>query len=604
MVDGFLDGFLDGFRALAERQLAVELLSSPHSVLGLKKERVPAVTNLAQIMRDAIAIHWKKRKTGSGVNGGIAGSVSDSLPTLQSSDSLAALATGADEPASSGSNDALARKMSYNLPTTFTSATEASTLQFLQKALAVHLPTLAPVTGELRVPMADFLRAPLLAPHGAEAPRYDSALPTSSSDDEACDKSHHGHAHHTKSRHGGASSSASAAVSHSRSHSHSHHAHSHGSGHAHAHGHPHHHHGHGHGHGAADPDSAATRKLWLASGLCFVFFIIELIGGILSQSLAIYADSFHLLSDLSGFLISLAAIYLARRKATKEHSFGFHRAEVLGAIISILLIWVVTAFLVVEAIDRLRNPLPINGRVMLGTAAMGLVVNLILIFALGHGHDHGHGHGHSHGHHGHSHGDEEAGGHHHHHHHNINLNAAFIHVLGDTALSVGVLIAAAIITWRPDLVIVDPICTFIFSFIVMGTTVGLIRDSIGVLMEGTPAHIDPHAVEADLARIPNVLTVHDLHIWTLTMGKAALAVHIEVPEDILIHEYDAVLEAAQNLVCSKYAVHHTTIQLETTRGIERNVHCKSSICQGGVCQGPPPAAADAGPSSSSPNVQV
>ncbi|KAI9189727.1 hypothetical protein H9P43_001160 [Blastocladiella emersonii ATCC 22665] len=172
-----VDGFLDGFRDSAERQLAVELLSWLHSVLGLKKQRVPAVINLAQIVRDAIAIHWKKRKTGSGVNGGIAGSVSDLLPTLQSSDSLAALATGADESASTGSvpalsrkklprkinpdalfgkNEALARKMFYDLPTTSTSAAEASTLQFLQEALAAHLPALALDAGEMQALMADF----------------------------------------------------------------------------------------------------------------------------------------------------------------------------------------------------------------------------------------------------------------------------------------------------------------------------------------------------------------------------------------------------------------------------------------------------------------
>ncbi|KAI9219974.1 cation efflux protein, partial [Blastocladiella britannica] len=294
------------------------------------------------------------------------------------------------------------------------------------------------------------------------------------------------------------------------------------------------------------------RKLWIASGLCFTFFLVELIGGIMSNSLAILSDSFHLLSDLAGFIISIASIYLARRKATKRHSFGFHRAEILGALASVLLIWIMTVFLVNEAIDRVQHPRPINGPMMLGIAVIGLVVNLILIFALGHGHAHAHGaeeagHGHSHAH----------GG-------NMNLRAAVIHIIGDIVSSLGVIISSVIVTFWPEWVIVDPICTFLFSVIVMFTTFRLVKDSMVVLMEGTPSHIDPAAVEHDLASVPFVVSVHDLHIWTLTVGKEALAVHLCVSRSASdpSHVADGVLAAAHEILCTKYGVHHATIQIE------------------------------------------
>ncbi|RKO90662.1 hypothetical protein BDK51DRAFT_15297, partial [Blyttiomyces helicus] len=208
------------------------------------------------------------------------------------------------------------------------------------------------------------------------------------------------------------------------------------------------------------------RKLWLATTLCFAFFLVELAAGLYAGSLAILSDSFHLLSDIAGFAISLVALYLAQQPATARHSFGFHRAEIIGAIVSTFLIWMLTAVLVYEAIDRVRNPQPIDGPVMFGTALVGVFVNIILGLTL-------------HGEHGHSHGEEEAGkilillhcsm--------NINVQSAAIHVIGDLLSSIGVLIAASAIWINPDLTILDPICTFVFSVFVLATTIQLMSNS-------------------------------------------------------------------------------------------------------------------------------
>ncbi|KAJ3023289.1 hypothetical protein HKX48_003740 [Thoreauomyces humboldtii] len=363
--------------------------------------------------------------------------------------------------------------------------------------------------------------------------------------------------------------------------------------------------------GAALEAKANQKKLIIATILCFAFFIVELVAGLWAGSLAILSDSFHLLSDIAGFAISLAALYLSQQPATKRHSYGFYRAEIIGAILSTFLIWILTAFLVWEAIDRVRNPVPVDGPIMFVTAAVGVVVNIVLGLTLhgDHGHSHGgHSHGgHSHG--GHSHGaedkhdhnsQEEESDHDHDHNHdhdhshghshdeenplsgavakankpkkkamNINVHAAAIHVIGDLLSSIGVLIAATIIWIKPDMTIVDPICTFVFSVFVLGTTVQLMYNSLTVLMEATPEDIDPHAVATDLRSIAGVEDIHDLHIWNLTLGKASLSVHLHIQENwaatllpLDLADYHKILAEAQEMLCETYGIHHATVQLE------------------------------------------
>ncbi|TPX57968.1 hypothetical protein PhCBS80983_g03446 [Powellomyces hirtus] len=348
------------------------------------------------------------------------------------------------------------------------------------------------------------------------------------------------------------------------------------------------------------------RKLIIATVLCFCFFLVELVAGLWAGSLAILSDSFHLLSDIAGFAISLAALYLSQQPATKRHSYGFYRAEIIGAILSTFLIWILTAFLVWEAIERVRNPVPIDGRIMFCTAAVGVCVNIVLGFTLHGGHDHGHGgHGHSHGGHshgGHSHGAHDHAAHDHDHDHdhehehnhahghdeenplheaphkkkthmNINVQSAAIHVIGDLLSSIGVLIAATIIWINPERTIVDPICTFVFSIFVLATTVQLMYNSLTVLMEATPEDIDPLAVASDLRRIEGVQDIHDLHIWNLTLGKVSLSAHLQIEyhhpstrAELTLADYHSILAEAQNMLCARYGIHHATIQLEGLHG--------------------------------------
>ncbi|KAK4521823.1 uncharacterized protein ATC70_004360 [Mucor velutinosus] len=319
-----------------------------------------------------------------------------------------------------------------------------------------------------------------------------------------------------------------------------------------------------------DPTQSSTKKkLAIATTIALLFFATELIAGYLANSLALMSDAFHLLSDVASFIVALAAIYLAEKPPTKKHTYGFHRAEVIAALVSVLTIWVLTGFLVMEAIERIRKPQVIDAKLMCITASIGVLVNVILACVLG-------GHHHHHHHHEQGHGDNES----HHHHHsdhkevNINLRAAALHVLGDLLASIGVLISSVILLCKPNYTIVDPMCTFLFSIIVLYTTYHLVQDSIAILMEGAPGHIQPDAIEKSLQQIPGVTAVHDLHIWALSPGKSSLTAHIMADA---ASDYDRILSQGQTIVCDIYGIHHSTLQIETDKAGFTS-HCRPHIC--------------------------
>ncbi|XP_068121572.1 proton-coupled zinc antiporter SLC30A2 isoform X2 [Hyperolius riggenbachi] len=222
----------------------------------------------------------------------------------------------------------------------------------------------------------------------------------------------------------------------------------------------------------------ARRKLYLASAICLLFMIGEVIGGYIAHSLAIMTDAAHLLTDFASMMISLFALWMSSRPATKKMNFGWHRAEILGALLSVLSIWVVTGVLVYLAVERIiSGNYEIEGEAMLITSGCAVAVNIIMGVTLhqtGHGHSHGGASSHSH-----SHSHEGQG--------NPSVRAAFIHVVGDLLQSFGVLIAAYVIYFKPEYKIIDPICTFLFSVLVLATTLTILRDVLLVLMEDEDA---------------------------------------------------------------------------------------------------------------------
>ncbi|XP_048509012.1 zinc transporter 2-like isoform X3 [Athalia rosae] len=319
-------------------------------------------------------------------------------------------------------------------------------------------------------------------------------------------------------------------------------------------------------------DGKARKKLVIASILCVLFMIAEIIGGVLSSSLAIATDAAHLLTDFASFMISLFSIWVASRPATRKMPFGWYRAEVIGALTSVLMIWVVTGILIYLAVERIiHKDFEIDSTVMLITSAVGVAVNLLMGLTL-------HQHGHSHGggtvkNHGHGHKPTENGSHGDNHKTNINVRAAMIHVIGDFIQSIGVFIAAIFIYYKPEWSIVDPICTFLFSALVLATTMAIMKDTINVLMEGTPAGLDYSQIENTFMQIEGVLKVHNLRIWALSLDKTALSAHLAIRPGKSPQE---ILRTATRNIHDMYDFLEMTLQIEEFNQKMENCHqCKS-----------------------------
>jgi solute carrier family 30 (zinc transporter), member 2 len=230
--------------------------------------------------------------------------------------------------------------------------------------------------------------------------------------------------------------------------------------------------------------------------------------------------------------------------ANSNQTFGYHRIEVIGALASVMLIWLLTGILLYEAVLRVIHPQPVDGEIMFITASGGLLVNLIMMRILHQG-DGGHGHSHG-GDDGHGHGSSEK---------NINVYAAYIHVLGDLIQSIGVMIAAAVIWIHPAAQLADPICTFLFSILVIFTTYGIMKSGLSTLLNSAPSNISVSAVAAELSQISGVSNIHDLHVWSFGSNKNALSVHLIADDPKL-----AYVEAHE--VMKRCKIEHATIQVE------------------------------------------
>ncbi|XP_035024260.2 zinc transporter 2 [Hippoglossus stenolepis] len=308
---------------------------------------------------------------------------------------------------------------------------------------------------------------------------------------------------------------------------------------------------------AAESDArrVARRKLFIAGALTLVFMIGEVIGGYAAHSLAIMTEAAHLLTDFGSILISIFSLWISSRPRTQTMTFGWHRAEILGMLLSIVSIWALTAALVLSAAQRISDGnYDIDSRIMLVTSGCAVGANILMVLILhqsGASHGHGHSHGvstsrlqrngerHSHG--------------------NASVRAAFIHVVGDLLQSVGVLLAATVIHFWPEYKVADPICTFLFSVLVLGTTLPVIKDVLRILMEGAPQDMSCSAVRESLLSVGGVVDVHSLHMWSLNMSNALLSVHVVTEKDA---DSQIVLTKATKLLRSEFGFHSITIQVE------------------------------------------
>nr|XP_003471808.1 zinc transporter 4 [Cavia porcellus] len=301
-------------------------------------------------------------------------------------------------------------------------------------------------------------------------------------------------------------------------------------------------------------------RLTLAAALYLLFMVGELVGGYIANSLAVMTDALHMLTDLSAIVLTLLALWLSSKSPTRRFTFGFHRLEVLSAMVSVLLVYILMGFLLYEAVQRtLHTNYDINGDIMIVTAAVGVAVNLIMGLLLNQSGRHAHSHTpppSSPG--GAAPGEHKPGQ------DSLAVRAAFVHALGDLVQSVGVLIAAYIIRFKPEYKIADPICTYVFSLLMAFTTFRIIWDTVVIILEGVPSHLNVDRIKEALMKIEDVYSVEDLNIWSLTSGKSTAIVHMQlIPGSA--SKWEEVQSRAKHLLLNTFGLYKCTIQLQSYR---------------------------------------
>uniref|UniRef100_A0A183BKL3 Zinc transporter 2 n=1 Tax=Globodera pallida TaxID=36090 RepID=A0A183BKL3_GLOPA len=274
-------------------------------------------------------------------------------------------------------------------------------------------------------------------------------------------------------------------------------------------------------------EKSAEWMLWVVASISALHITVQLTGGVLANSLSIIADSGHILTDLLSFLISVFMIRISVVKSNRRYTFGYLRAEFIGAMASIFIIWTITILMVVFATQRIvAGNMTVDTRIMIITALIGIAFNSVMALFLKYSRDsipfahcHSHFGGSSEGY-GEASGPKE----------NVNVRAAFIHVLGDFIQNVGVLSAALLIRWT-DFEMADPLCTYFFSLVVLCTSVPIARDIFLALMETAPSHLNYDAVRRDLNAISFVNGVHSLHFWSLNTEQRAAVAHLIIDDE-------------------------------------------------------------------------
>lgn len=283
-------------------------------------------------------------------------------------------------------------------------------------------------------------------------------------------------------------------------------------------------------HGPHTHGSRHKRRLLAVFGLTAAFLVVEASVGLWTGSLSLLADATHMLVDAGGVLLSLLAVWFAERPATPAKTYGYYRVEILAALVNGVVLCVMAVAILVTTYERIWQPPHVPGGPILVVATLGLVVNLAALWLLHRG----------------------AG-------ESLNVRAAYLEVLGD-AISSAVVIAAGLVILLTGWVVVDPVAGALIALFILSRTWALLRQTVNVLLEGAPPHLDVTEIEDALAAAPAVRRVHDLHVWTLTSGREAMSAHVVVeagaPSDKILEELHVILH-------TRFGIDHTTIQIET-----------------------------------------
>lgn len=258
--------------------------------------------------------------------------------------------------------------------------------------------------------------------------------------------------------------------------------------------------------------------------------IAEVVGGYLTNSLALMSDAGHMLTDVSALALSLVALWFAEKPANVKKTYGYYRLEILSALANGVLLLGITALILVEAYQRLWRPEPVDLGPMAIVTAIGLAANLVALKVL-------------------------------HRRESLNVRGAFLHVFGDMLSSVGVLVGAAIM-WATGWFQVDAVISVAISLVIVLGAYRLVRDAVDVLLEAVPAHVDLAAVKELMSKIPGVVAVHDLHVWTISSDIYALSAHLVVLDPMACNN-DEILSSVKHELYDQFGIDHTTIQIES-----------------------------------------
>jgi cobalt-zinc-cadmium efflux system protein len=287
--------------------------------------------------------------------------------------------------------------------------------------------------------------------------------------------------------------------------------------------------GAGHEHGAVR--SRNSQRLAITLGLVTLYMMAEVVGGLLTNSLALLADAGHMLSDSGALALSLFATWIAGRPAKPAYTYGYYRTEILAALVNGATLVAVSIFIFLEAFERIGQPPEVRGALMMGIATGGLAINLIGLWILNAGRDE-----------------------------SLNMRGAWLHVLTDALGSIGAIAAGALI-WLFDWRWADPVASVLIGLLVIYSSWSLLKETVGVLMESAPAGINVDEVRDSLVEIAGVDKVHDLHVWTITSGIVSLSAHVITPDG---GRRSGVLMAARGVLRKRFGITHVTLQIEAT----------------------------------------
>jgi cobalt-zinc-cadmium efflux system protein len=290
----------------------------------------------------------------------------------------------------------------------------------------------------------------------------------------------------------------------------------------------HHHHGHSH-HAIAGTSAAGRRRLAITLAITGMYMVAELVGGFVSGSLALLADAGHMLSDVAALALGLFAMWIAQRKPDDKRTYGYARTEILAAMLNGAALIAMAVLIVVEAVQRFSAPPAVNARLAAAVAAGGLLMNLVVLRILSRDKDD-----------------------------SLNMRAAFLHVASDTLGSVGALASSALIVgygWRWA----DPVASVLIALLVVRSAWHLLGETVAVLMEGAPKHVDVDALRRAMAELGEVASVHDLHVWTITSKQVCMSAHVVAGDRAAKQR---TLEALTHLLRERFGIQHVTIQVE------------------------------------------